>query len=79
VFRGRKPSRWYRRLADSRDGREVRSTVRAPAARARRIASRLSAAPTPWPRADSSTTTSSIQARIPVGIGNVTSVSMPMI
>jgi hypothetical protein len=53
--------------------------VRAPAAWASRIASRLSAAPTPWPRADPSTTTSSIQARSPVGIGKVTSVSMPMI
>jgi hypothetical protein len=57
----------------------VRSIVRAPAARASRIASSVSAAPTPWPRADSSTTTSSIQARSPVGMGNVTRVRMPMI
>src|SRR6202046_203603 len=33
----------------------------------------------PWPRAASSTTTSSIQARCPVGIGNITRVSAPVI
>ena len=33
----------------------------------------------PWPRAASSTITSSIQARTPVGIGNITSDSVPEI
>ena len=55
----------------------MRSTVRTPLAWASRMASWVSAAPMPCPRADSSTTTSSIQARSPVGIGNITSVSMP--
>src|SRR3984957_12658896 len=35
--------------------------------------------PMPWPRAASSTITSSIQARSPVGIGNITRVSVPEI
>ena len=46
----------------------MRSTVRAPAPIARRTASWLSASPTPRPLIVSSTTTSSIQARTPVGI-----------
>ena len=50
----------------SRAGREVRSTFRAPADRARSMAARQRSSPTPRLRADSSTTTSSIQARIPV-------------
>src|SRR5438067_1609333 len=77
VSRSTKPRRLYRRLAASREGRDVRSTVTAPAAAARRKASRFSASPTPLPRADSSTTTSSIHARTPVGIRNNASVSEP--
>jgi len=64
-------------LAASRDGREVRSTVRAPCSAAISIARSFRAAPTPFPRAASSTTTSSIHARRPVGIRNTTSVSEP--
>ena len=79
MSRSSNPARWYSRPAALRDGREVRSTVRAPAARARPIASLVSSSPTPLPRAVSSTTTSSIQARKPVGIGNIASVSVPMI
>ena len=67
------------RLAASRDGRELSSTVRAPCAKATRSASRLSASPTPLPRAATSTATSSIHARVPVGIRKTTRVSMPMI
>lgn len=39
----------------------------------------VSARPMPWPLAASSVTTSSIQALIPVGIGNTASVSVPTI
>ena len=39
----------------------------------------MSALPTPCPLADSSVTTSSIQARIPVGIGNMARVRVPTI
>src|SRR5258708_13034729 len=42
-------------------------------------ASSVSASPTRWPRAASSTTTSSTHALIPVGIGKMTSVSVPTI
>jgi len=51
----------------SRSGRVVRCTVRTPALSARRRASAESSSPTPRPRADSSTTTSWIQPRRPVG------------
>ena len=66
--RGSKPMRWYSRLAASRDGRLVRLTSLAPRRRASSSAARLSASPTPWPRAASSTTTSSIHALSPVGM-----------
>ena len=55
------------------------STVRAPNPTARRTASWLRASPTPRPLTASSTTTSSIQARTPVGILKTTSVSIPTI
>ena len=59
--------------------RDVRSTVRAPCPRAIRSASWVSAVPAPCLLAASSTTTSSIQARTPVGIGKTASVRVPMI
>src|SRR5690554_6482398 len=43
------------------------------------MACSVSLRPMPWPLAYWSTTTSSIQARTPVGIGNTTSVSEPTI
>lgn len=43
------------------------------------IASRVRRSPTPRPRAPESTTTSSIQARVAVGMRNTTRVSVPMI
>jgi len=63
----------------SREGLDVSSTVRAPNPTARRTASWLRASPTPRPLTASSTTTSSIQARTPVGILKTTSVSIPTI
>src|SRR5690606_33424654 len=72
-----KPRRWWRRLAASRAGREVRSTVRQPSSRARSSIARVRASPTPRPRAAPSTTTSSIQARRPVGMRNTASADMP--
>ena len=71
------PRRTYSRLAASRLGREVRSTVLAPAARPGRRRRSTRASPTPAPRATSSTTTSSIQARTPVGIRKRARVSEP--
>lgn len=56
------------------DGRDVRSTVRGPAASARRRASSVRAPLTPCPRAASST--SSMRARRPEGKGNMTNVSI---
>src|SRR6185437_7117185 len=69
--------RSYRTPAAALAGRELRSIVRAVAFLARRTASSIRAVATPLPRADSSFTTSSIRARTPVGIGKVTSVSVP--
>ena len=73
----------------SRPARRAGPPPRATAARsgprswprpARRCAApRVRASPMPWPRAASSTITSSIQARNPVGIGNMTRVSVPAI
>ena len=64
-------------MAASLLGREVRSTVLAPAASARSMAAATSASPAPAPLADWSTTTSSIQARRPVGTRNRANVSEP--
>ena len=79
--RGRRsPRRWYSRLAASRFGprREVDllgATIGGLPSRA----ARLSASPTPWPRAPSSTTTSSIHALKPVGSGYIANVRLPTI
>jgi len=69
----------YIRFAASREGRDVKSTVLAPFACASRTAAIVRARPMPRPRAASSTTTSSIQARTPVGIRNKARVSVPTI
>src|SRR5207249_255652 len=61
-----------------RDRRDVRSTVLAPRCLARSTAARVNASPTPRPRAISSTTTSSIQARIADGMRKTTRVRVPM-
>lgn len=51
----------------------------APCRRAWSSAARFNASPTPCPRAFPSTTTSSIQARTPVGMRNMASVNEPTI
>jgi hypothetical protein len=55
----------------------VRLTAFAPAVRARSIASRVSASPTPRPRASVATMTSSMRALSPLGIRYSVSVSTP--
>src|ERR1019366_8509893 len=79
VSRWTKPTLRYNAFAASRAGRLVRSTVTAPWRLACSIAVVVSRAPAPNPRASASTTTSSIHARIPVGIGNIARVSMPTV
>ena len=65
---------WF---AASRDGRDVSSTVLHPAARARSIMAWVNWLPMPLPLLASSTITSSIHARLAVGMGNTASVATP--